>query len=156
MKVKFVGFGGYMDTPCYEDENGRLYFDENNGRNGLNLYTGAWRDKDCDEICGEPSHRVTEPVECDEPFKRHSREFDYMMLGRYKSDCDYFLGYGDGYEGHLYYKEVNKHCDEMKKLHDSFSDDEKPEWLTAEQIEQYRTDMLELLTKKNMEGTNGN
>lgn len=22
MKVKFVGFGGYLDTPCYEDENG--------------------------------------------------------------------------------------------------------------------------------------
>lgn len=41
MKVKYVGFGGYMEVPCYEDENGKLYFDENNGRNGLNLYTGA-------------------------------------------------------------------------------------------------------------------
>lgn len=43
MKVKFVGFGGYMEVPCYEDENGKLYFDENNGRNGLDLYTGAYK-----------------------------------------------------------------------------------------------------------------
>ena len=149
MKVKYIGFGGgYMEYPCYEDENGKIYFDLNDGRNGLNLYTGAWRDEDCDEICGEPNKRVTEPVECDEPFVRHVREFDYMMLSRYQSDCDYFLGYGYGYEGHLYFKEVNKHCDEMKKLYDSFSDEDKPEWLTAEQIEQYRIDMLELLKRK--------
>ena len=151
MKVKYIGFGGgYAEYPCYEDEKGKIYFDLNDGRNGLDLYTGAYRHPEDGDICGEPNERVEEPVECDEPFVRHVREFDYMMLSRYKSDCDYFLGYGNGYEGHLYYKEVNKHCDEMKKLYDSFSDEDKPEWLTAEQIEQYRTDMLELLVKKNM------
>lgn len=148
MKVKYIGFGGgYLEYPCYEDKNGKIYFDLNDGRNGLNLHTGAYKDE-YEEILGEPNRRVTEAVECDEPFVRHPREFDYMMLSRYKSDCDYFLGYGNGYEGHLYYKEVNKHCDEMKKLHDSFPDEDKPEWLTAEQIEQYRTDMLGLLAKK--------
>ena len=25
MRVKFVGFGGYMEVPCYEDENGKLW-----------------------------------------------------------------------------------------------------------------------------------
>lgn len=149
MKVKYIGFGGgYAEYPCYEDEKGKIYFDMNDGRNGLDLYTGAYRHPEDGDICGEPYSRVEEPIECEEPFERHAREFDYMMLSRYKSDCDYFLGYGNGYEGHLYYKEVNKHCDEMKKLHDSFSDNEKPEWLTVEQIEQYRTDMLELLSKK--------
>ena len=149
MKVKYIGFGGgYMEYPCYEDENGKIYFDVNDGRNGLDLYTGAWKDEDCGEICGEPNTHVTEPIECDELFVRHAREYDYMMLSRYQSDCNYFLGYGNGYEGHLYFKEVNKHCDEMKKLYDSFSDEEKPEWLTAEQIEQYRIDMLELLVRK--------
>ena len=34
MKVKYIGFGGYMEVPCYQDENGKIYFDENNGRNG--------------------------------------------------------------------------------------------------------------------------
>ena len=142
MKVKYVGFGGYMETPCYEDENGKLYFDENNGRNGLNLYTGAYR-TEWGEICGEPNRRVEESVECDDPFVRHPREFDYMMLSRYKSDCDYFLGYGNGYEGHLYFKEVNEHCHERKKLYESFADEDKPKWLTAEQIEEYRMKMIE-------------
>ena len=143
MKVKLVGFGGYLDTPVYEDENGKLYFDVNDGRNGLRLYTGAWRD-DCDDICGEPYRKVTEPVECDEPFVRHPREYDYMMLSRLESDCKYFLGNGNGYEGHLYYKEVNSHCDKMEELHNSFGLEDKPEWLTLEQIDQYRTNMLKL------------
>lgn len=101
MKVKYVGFGGYMEVPCYEDENGKLYFDENNGKNGLNLYTGAYR-TEWDEICGEPCNRVTEPVECDDPFVRHPRERDYMFLDRMRNDCNYFLGNGNGYEGHLW------------------------------------------------------
>ena len=149
MEVKYIGFGGsYAEYPCYESGSGKIYFDTNDGRNGLDLYTGAYRHKEDGDICGEPYDRVTEPIECAEPFVRHPREFDYMMLDRYKMDCDYFLGYGNGYEGHLYFKEVNKHCDEMKKLHDSFSEEDKPEWLTVEQIEQYRTDMLELLNNK--------
>ena len=143
MKVKYIGFGGeYIEYPCYENENGKIYFDINDGKYGLNLYTGAYRLDGY--ICGEPSEKVTETVECEKPFVRHSREFDYMMLSRCKMDCDYFLGNGNGYEGHLYYKEVNEHCDEMKKLYESFADDDKPEWLTLEQIEEYRTKMIEL------------
>lgn len=148
MKVQYIGFGGgFIEYPCYEDENGKIYFDLNDGRNRLNLYTGAYWDLEDGEICGEPYDKVTEPIECDEPFKRHPREFDYMMLGRYKSDCNYFLGCRNGYEGHLYFKEINKHCDEMRKLYESFSDNDKPEWITAEQIEQYREDMLKLKNK---------
>lgn len=26
----------------------------------------------------------------------------YALLSRLQSDCEYFLGYGRGYEGHLY------------------------------------------------------
>lgn len=84
MKVKYIGFGGYMEVPCYQDENGKIYFDENNGRNGLNLYTGAYMD--CGEICGEPCNRVTEPVECEKPFVRSSKEREYMLLNRLQLD----------------------------------------------------------------------
>lgn len=148
MRVTYVGFGGgYAEYPCYEDEKGKLYFDLNDGRGELDLYTGAYRDED-GEILGEPCSAVTESFEYTNPFVRHTREHDYMMLDRYRNDCEYFLGYGNGYEGHLYFKDVNRHCDEMKKLYDSFHDKDKPEWITAEQIEQYRTDMLELLNKK--------
>lgn len=141
MKVKFIGFGGCMEKPCYEDETGTLFFDENNGRAKLNLYTGAYRD-DCGEICGEPNARVTEAVECEKPFVRHPREMDYMMLSRLQSDCKYFLGEGNGSEKELYYKSVEKHCDEMEQLWNSFSDEEKPEWLTLEQIKEYREQMI--------------
>lgn len=144
MKVKYVGFGGYMEVPCYEDENGKIYFDENDGRNGLNLHTGAYR-TECGEICGEPCNRVVEPVECDDPFVRHPREIDYMMLSRMRSDCDYFLGNGNGYEGHLWGGSVEKICDEMERIWNSL--EEKPEWLTLEQIEEYRREMMKMRRK---------
>ena len=40
LNVRYAGFGGNMEVPCYEDEKGKLYFDENNGVGVLNLYTG--------------------------------------------------------------------------------------------------------------------
>lgn len=144
MKVKFIGFGGgYADYPCYQDENGRIYFDLNNGEKELALYTGAYRHPEDNDICGEPNESVKEDVECDEPFKRHSRERDYMLLSRLCQDCKYFLGFGNGHERHLYYNNVTEHCDEMKKLYESFAEEDKPEWLNLEQIENYRKEMLE-------------
>lgn len=89
MKVEYIGFGGYMEVPCYQDENGKIYFDENNGRNGLDLYTGAYMD--CGEICGEPCSRVTEPVECENPFVRNLKEREYMLLNRLQLDCKYYI-----------------------------------------------------------------
>ena len=143
MKVKYIGFGGgYVEYPCYEDENGKIYFDMNDGRGKLNLCTGAYRHLEDGDICGEPNTEVTEPVECNKPFVRHPRERDYMMLSRLQMDCNYFLGNGNGYEGHLYYKSVEEHCDEMEKLWNSFADEDKPEWLTMEQIKEYREKML--------------
>lgn len=144
MKVRYIGFGGdCIEYPCYEDENGNLYFDLNDGRNGLDLYTGAYRSSGCEVIYGEPDVHITETVECNEPFIRHARERDYMMLGRLQRDCEYFLGFGYGCEKHLYYKNVNKHCDEMEKLWNSFSEADKPKWLTLEQIKKYRKQMSE-------------
>lgn len=144
MKVKYVGFGGEcIEVPCYEDENGKLYFDENNGNGGLALYTGAYR-SECGEICGEPNTKVTDLIECVDPFVRHPREFDYMMLDRLRRDCDYFLGNGSGYEGHLCYKSVEEQCDAMENLYNSFPDEEKPEWLTLEQIKNYRKEMIKV------------
>lgn len=58
----------------------------------------------------------------------------YAFLSRLQSDCEYFLGNGRGYEGHLYYGSVDRQCDEMEKLWNSFGEDKKPEWITIEQI----------------------
>ena len=142
MKLRYVGFGGnYIKYPCYEDENGNVYFDINDGKNGLNICSGAFKDI-IGEIYGEPCSQVKEPIECNEPFVRHERETDYMMLDRLRTDCNYFLGNGNGYNGHLYYKDVNTQCNKMLELYNSFKDEDKPQWITVEQIEQYRKDML--------------
>ena len=65
----------------------------------------------------------------------------YAFLSRLQSDCEYFLGNGRGYEGHLYYGSVDRQCDEMEKLWNSFGEDKKPEWIRIEQIKNYRTRM---------------
>lgn len=80
-----------------------------------------------------------------------SKKYNYMMLDRLKSDCEYFLGNGNGFLGHLYYKDINKHIDEMKKLYNSFSNDEKPEWLSLEDIEEYKNKMIDILVKNEEE-----
>lgn len=63
------------------------------------------------------------------------------MLGRLKSDCEYYLGWGNRCKRHLYYKDEQEHLDKIKELHNSFSDDKKPEWLTYEQIIKYENEM---------------
>ena len=148
MKVKFVGFGGAFDTPVYKDSKGRLYFDENYGECGLNLYTGAWKD-DCVEICVEPNRRVAEEVKCDKPYVKNPKTFEYSMLDRLKMDCNYFLS-GGGCESNLWGRTVEDHISKMKKLWNSFNRDEKPEWLTLEQINEYEKEMLMKRGMKNV------
>lgn len=83
--------------------------------------------------------------------RENPRKFDYMMLDRLRTDCDYFLGNGNGYLGHLYYKEVDKHIEEMKKIYESFPDEEKPEWISLEDIDNYKEKMNEKLKEINFE-----
>lgn len=77
-----------------------------------------------------------------EPLPENLR-FDYQMLGRLKADCDYFLGNGNGYEGHLWAGTVEDQIKEMRKRWIKFKDDEKPEWLTLVDIAEYNRKMLE-------------
>lgn len=69
-------------------------------------------------------------------------KFNYMMLGRLQSDCEYFLGHGSRSTRNLYYDTVDEHISEMKKLWDNLPEDGKPEWLTYQEIEEYEKDML--------------
>lgn len=74
----------------------------------------------------------------------YEMRFKYQMLGRLKSDCEYFLGNGNGYEGHLWAGSVEEQIAEMRKRWNEFEDDEKPEWLTMEQINEYEKNMLDV------------
>lgn len=80
-----------------------------------------------------------------------SKSYNYMMLDRLKTDCDYFLGNGNGCLKYLYYKDVDRHIEEMKKIYNSFSKKEKPEWLSIEDIDNYKEKMEELLEENEEE-----
>ncbi|MGQ9024242.1 LPD11 domain-containing protein [Bacillus sp. 18-5] len=61
-------------------------------------------------------------------------KFRYMLLSRLKQDCDYYLGYGNKHKKHLWAADEKRQIEVMKELWSSFSADEKPEWLTWDDI----------------------
>lgn len=69
-----------------------------------------------------------------------SQKFQYMMLGRLQTDCDYFLGNGQRSVNNLWADTVEEHIAEMKKIWNEL--EVKPEWLTMEDIEEYERQML--------------
>ena len=68
-------------------------------------------------------------------------KFKYMLLGRLESDCKYFLGAGGRYEKALWSGSIQDHIDDMTALYNSFSDDNKPEWITLATIKEYADKM---------------
>lgn len=73
-------------------------------------------------------------------------EYNYMLLDRLRSDCEYFLGNGNRNEKDLWAGSVDAQINEMKKIWNSLK--EKPEWLTMEDINNYEKKMKELKTNK--------
>lgn len=68
-------------------------------------------------------------------------KFKYMLLDRLKQDCEYFLGNGNGAEKHLWAGNIDDQIKLMKDLYNSFSDNQKPEWISIEDIENYEEEM---------------
>lgn len=68
-------------------------------------------------------------------------EFNYMLLGRLVSDCDYYLGNGNRYEKHLWAGDVDSQIKKMKELWNGFPEDAKPEWLSMKDILDYEKKM---------------
>lgn len=64
-------------------------------------------------------------------------KFKYMLLDRLRTDCEYFLGNGNRYAPYLWAGAVGTHIKSMLLLYDSFPEEDRPEWLTREQIEEY-------------------
>lgn len=71
-----------------------------------------------------------------------SDKFRYMMLDRMQCDCLYFLGFGDRNKKCLWVNNVNEHIKVMVALWMSFTWDKKPQWITLEDINNYRRQML--------------
>ena len=66
--------------------------------------------------------------------------FNYMMLDRLKSDCEYYLVNGGINAKHsLWAQDEQAQIDKMREIYDSLKI--KPEWLTREQIDEYAARM---------------
>lgn len=69
-------------------------------------------------------------------------EFNYMLLGRLQSDCKYYLDYGYRNKKNLWAGDEQRQIDKMKELYNSFPSDQKPEWLTYEEILEFEKLMV--------------
>ena len=93
--------------------------------------------KDIQEYMNE---NLSESIDTSEYTHKDSK-FKYMLLDRLKQDCEYFLGNGNGAEKHLWAGNIDDQIKLMKDLYDSFSDNQKPEWISIEDIDNYEKQM---------------
>lgn len=70
-------------------------------------------------------------------------KFRYQLLDRLRADCEYYLGFGNRQTTHLWALDEEAQVAYMKALYNSFSEDEKPEWLSMVRIEEYARQMQE-------------
>lgn len=64
-------------------------------------------------------------------------KFKYQLLDRLRQDCEYYLDYGNRSPKSLWAEDEEKQIKAMKDIWNSFLEDDKPEWLTMEQIDIY-------------------
>lgn len=81
-----------------------------------------------------------DPSNVDFIFSGKDKKYPYQMLSRLKSDCDYYLGAGNRADKHLWALNPKDQIAYMKAIYDRL--EEKPEWLTLDQINDYEKQML--------------
>lgn len=69
--------------------------------------------------------------------------FRYSMLDRLASDCRYYLGNGDRSKEVLWAKDEKDQIKYMKALYNSFSEDNKPKFISMEDINQFEKEMTD-------------
>jgi hypothetical protein len=70
-------------------------------------------------------------------------KFKYQLLSRLQSDCNYYLGNGNRNKKVLWAGNETEQIIVMKQIWNSFSPDDKPEWLTWEDILNYENKMMD-------------
>ena len=134
--MEFIGLDDWS-RPVYKcKENDILWKDIDLGRyDKANLYSCG------NDFNGEPDCPIREDLEIYfiETVEKISKEdkFNYQLLDRLRSDCDYYLGYGNRNKKNLWAGNEKEQIEKMKELYNSFTEEQKPEWLTYQQILQY-------------------
>lgn len=72
-----------------------------------------------------------------EDWSRYEPKFRYMMLSRMKMDCDYYIRMGSDNPNHLWAGNEQSQIENMKALWNSFPEEDKPEWLTWDELLEY-------------------
>lgn len=75
-----------------------------------------------------------------EDWSRKEPKFRYMLLDRLRQNCDYYLRIG-GSANCLWADSEKEQIQTMIDIWNSFPDDDKPEWLTMEQIKEFAQKM---------------
>lgn len=137
LTLELIGIDGFS-CPTYQDQFGHLWKDLNLGQSKTpDLYSVTGNEPDGEPIAPIRYEHVFKP----KPYQNDKYEFEYMLLGRMRSDCEYYLGYGNRSNSRLYGNDPKQHIDRMKELWKGFPADKKPEWLTWEQLLNYERAM---------------
>lgn len=136
--LKYIGTDGWS-RPVYQDQFNHLWKDIDLGYYSMPTLCSACND----EFDGEPDMPIEQDftIRSQEGLISNEKKYQYMMLGRLKSDCEYYLGNGNRNSGCLHQKNENKQLEAMKAIWNSFNEEEKPEWLTWKEIIEYEKAM---------------
>ena len=130
LTLKFIGIDDFS-CPTYQDQYGHLWKDLNLGNSEKpDLYSVTGNDLDGEPLSPIRQEHIFDP----EPYQRNPYEFQYRMLSRLQSDCEYYLGHGGRSVSILSGKNPQHHIDCMKELWKELPANGKPEWLTWEQL----------------------
>lgn len=115
--LEYTGMDDFS-CPVYKDQFGKLWKDIDLGKEPEpNLYSLSFN-----HIDGEPSHPIQQEYTFHPaPYQRSSYEFEYRMLSKLQSDCEYYLGYGNRSPSILCNHSVQNHIARMKELWNGFS-----------------------------------
>lgn len=72
-----------------------------------------------------------------EIMSRSDNKYKYQILDRMRQDCEYYLNAGGRHNKYLWGGTVKQHIIDMRALYNNFTKDDRPEWLTLEQIGAY-------------------
>lgn len=72
-----------------------------------------------------------------EDWTKYEPRFRYMMLDRLRQDCEYYLGYGSKNPKNLWAGNEKDQIKNMRALWNTFEPEDKPEWLTWDEIDIY-------------------
>lgn len=129
LKLKYIG-EDFWSRPVYKDQHGTIWKDLDLGDSETpSLYSAVGND-----IEGEPLNPIRKKYQIADQFRRNKKEFEYMMLGRLKSDCNTHLSEDCHPSCRIKDENIDAVIKSMKELWNQFTEDEKPEWLTWDQI----------------------